>query len=236
MSLSELFIRRPITTTLIMLGIGVFGVMAYRRLPVSDLPERRFPDHPGPGQPAGSQPGNDGRFGRHAAGEAVLDGRRSGFDDVDQSPRATRTSRCSSCWTATSMPPRRTCRAIIAAVRAAAAGHARAAAYQKVNPADQAILFMGALLRPRCRCQVVDEYAETLIAPRISTVNGVAQVNVYGAAKYAVRIQLDPRKLAAHGDRHRRGRQRDRSNTTSICRPALCTGHNKPSRCRRTAS
>ena len=69
---------------------------------------------------------------------------------------------------------------------------------QKVNPADQAILFMG-LNSSTISPQVVDEFAEMLIAPKISTVNGVAQVNVWGASKFAVRAQLDPNQLAARG-------------------------------------
>jgi len=68
--------------------------------------------------------------------------------------------------------------------------------YQKVNPADQPILFL-ALTSPTLPLSVIDEYAETLMAQRISMVNGVAQVQVYGAQKFAVRIQLDPHELAS---------------------------------------
>ncbi len=67
--------------------------------------------------------------------------------------------------------------------------------YQKVNPADQPILYL-ALSSPTLRLSDVDEYAETLMAQRISMVSGVAQVQVYGSQKYAVRVQLDPRALA----------------------------------------
>jgi HAE1 family hydrophobic/amphiphilic exporter-1 len=70
--------------------------------------------------------------------------------------------------------------------------------YQKVNPADQPVLYM-AVSSPTLRLSEVDEYAETMMAQRISMVSGVAQVMVYGAQKYAVRAQLDPKKLAAHG-------------------------------------
>src|SRR5262249_34242204 len=70
--------------------------------------------------------------------------------------------------------------------------------YQKVNPGDQPVLQL-ALRSSTLPLTAVDEYAESTIAQRISTVNGVAQVQVTGAAKYAVRIDLDPRKLSAHG-------------------------------------
>src|SRR6202042_3957877 len=67
---------------------------------------------------------------------------------------------------------------------------------QKVNPADQPILFMG-LTSATVSPQIIAEFADTLIAPRISTINGVAQVQVFGAMKYAVHIQVDPNLMAA---------------------------------------
>jgi len=70
--------------------------------------------------------------------------------------------------------------------------------YQKVNPADQPILYI-ALTTPTLPLSLLDEYAETMMAQRISTVSGVAQVLVYGSQKYAVRVQLDPRALAYRG-------------------------------------
>ena len=68
--------------------------------------------------------------------------------------------------------------------------------YQKVNPADQPILYLS-LSSPTLRLSDVDEYAETLMAQRISMVSGVAQVSVYGAQKYAVHAKLDPKALAS---------------------------------------
>src|SRR5262249_22793253 len=70
--------------------------------------------------------------------------------------------------------------------------------YQKVNPGDQAVLLL--VLRSKTLpISEVDDFAESTIAERISTVSGVAQVQIFGQAKYAVRIDLDPRKLAARG-------------------------------------
>src|SRR5256885_4501074 len=67
--------------------------------------------------------------------------------------------------------------------------------YQKVNPADRPIIYY-AMSSATLSVPALDEYAETFIAQRLSTIDGVAQVNVYGAAKYAVRIQLDPKALS----------------------------------------
>ena len=70
--------------------------------------------------------------------------------------------------------------------------------YQKVNPADQPVLYL-ALSSPTLPLYTVDEYAQTNLAQRISTISGVAQVHVFGSQKYAVRVQVDPRALAARG-------------------------------------
>ncbi len=70
--------------------------------------------------------------------------------------------------------------------------------YQKVNPADSPILYI-ALSSPTLPLSDVDEYAETMMAQRISMVSGVAQVSVFGSQQYAVHVQVDPNKLAAYG-------------------------------------
>ena len=70
--------------------------------------------------------------------------------------------------------------------------------YQKVNPADQPVLYM-AVHSDTLASSTVDDYADTLMAQRISMINGVAQVQLYGAQKYAVRVQLDPQALATRG-------------------------------------
>src|SRR5438045_8083580 len=70
--------------------------------------------------------------------------------------------------------------------------------YQKVNPADQPVIYL-ALSSPTLPLYTVDEYAQTNLAQRISTISGVAQVFIFGSQKYAVRVQVDPRALAARG-------------------------------------
>ena len=96
MNLSALFIKRPVTTTLIMLGILVFGAMAYRLLPVSDLPVVDFPTIQVTGRPARCESRDDGDVGGAAAREAVLGDCRPDVDQLDQLARAAPTSRCSS--------------------------------------------------------------------------------------------------------------------------------------------
>ncbi len=132
--------------------------------------------------------------------------------------------------------PRRTCRRRSPPRRASCRRTCRRPpSYQKVNPADQPILYL-ALTSPTLPLSQLDEYGETMMAQRISTVSGVAQVQVYGSQKYAVRVQLDPRALASRGigiDEVVRGR---RSPRTSTCRPARSTGRTRPSRSRRRAS
>ena len=77
MNFTELFIRRPVMTTLVMAGILIFGLVAYRPLPVSDLPAVDYPDHLGEREPPRRQPRDDGLVGGDAAGEAVLHHRRA---------------------------------------------------------------------------------------------------------------------------------------------------------------
>ena len=192
MNLSALFIRRPVMTTLVMRGILLFGIMAYRLLPVSDLPNVDFPTIQVHGGAAGRQPGDDGLRGRHAAGAAVLHHRRPRLDDLDQRP-----GQHPDHAAVRPQPQHRRRRAGRAGGDrrrrpAAAAGHADAAVLSEGESGRPADPLPGAHLRRRCRCTTLDEYAETLMAQRISTVAGVAQVQVFGAQKYAVRVQLDP--------------------------------------------
>ena len=95
--------------------------------------------------------------------------------------------------------------------------------YQKVNPADQPVLYI-ALNSPTMRLSDVDEYAETLIAQRISMVNGVAQVQVLGVQKYAVRVNSIRKPWRAAKLESTRLERRF-SRVTSICLRARCTHH-----------
>ncbi len=86
--------------------------------------------------------------------------------------------------------------AIAAVMPLLPAGMPAPPSFRKFNPADQPIMYLGLTSQTRCRCTQLDDYAETLVAPRISMVNGVSQVQVQGAQKYAVRVQVDPREAA----------------------------------------
>ena len=106
--------------------------------------------------------------------------------------------------------------------------------FRKVNPADMPILNL-ALSSPTLPLSVVDEYAETMMAQRISMIDGVAQVSVYGAQKFAVRAQLDPSLMAARSIGIDEWRSHSAC-TTSTCPPALSGEPGRPSPFRPPAS
>ncbi|HWG39240.1 MAG TPA: efflux RND transporter permease subunit, partial [Candidatus Acidoferrales bacterium] len=193
---TQLFIRRPITTTLIMAAILIFGVFAYRLLPVSDLPNVDFPTI----QVSATLPGASPET-MAAAVALPLEKQFSTIAGLDSMTS-------SSALGGTSITLQFTLdRNIDAAAQDVQAMIAKTASqlppelpsppsYQKVNPADQPVLYL-ALASPNMRLSDVDEAAETTVAQRLSMVSGVAQVQVFGTQKYAVRAQLDPRALAA---------------------------------------
>ena len=196
MNFAALFIRRPITTTLIMLGITVFGVMSYQSLPVSDLPTVDFPT-------IQVQAGLPGASPETMASAVALPLEKqfatiAGLDSVNSTSTQGNTN--ITLQFALS-------RDIDAAAQDVQAMIARAArqlpqmpnppSYNKVNPGDQPVVFL-ALRSATLPLSTVNEYAET-IGQRISMVSGVAQVQIFGAAKYAVRVDVDPRRLSARG-------------------------------------
>jgi HAE1 family hydrophobic/amphiphilic exporter-1 len=198
MNLSELFIRRPIMTTLVMAGVLIFGVMAYRLLPVSDLPNVDFPTI----QVSAVLPG--------ASPETMASSVATPLEKQFSTIAGVDSMNSSSSLGNTQITLQfNLSRDLDAAAQDVQAAIARAAGqlphnmpypptYQKVNPADQPILYL-ALTSPTLPLYSLDEYGETMLAQRISMVSGVAQVQVYGAQKYAVRIQLDPSQLATRG-------------------------------------
>ena len=197
MNLSALFIRRPVTTILVMLAFVVFGVMAYRVLPVSDLPNIDFPTV----QVSAGLPGASPETMASAVA-LPLEKQFATISGVTSISSASTPDQ-----TAITVQFDLT-RNIDAAAQDVQAMISRAArllppqmpappAVFKVNPADQPVLFLG-LNSPILPISQVDDYAQT-ITQRISMVPGVAAVNVGGSARYAVRIDLDPRQLAARG-------------------------------------
>jgi len=198
MNLAELFIKRPVTTTLIMLGIIVFGAMAYRLLPVSDLPTVDFPTIQVNAGLPGASPETmasavalplEKQFATIAGLNSINSTSSLGstnitlqFDLSRNIDAAAQDVQSMIAKTQRQLPP----------------GMPTPPSYQKVNPGDQPVLFL-VLRSATLPLSVIDEYAESTIAQRISMVSGVAQVNVFGAAKYAVRVDVDPRQLAAKG-------------------------------------
>jgi len=196
MSFAELFIRRPVATVLVMLAILLFGAIGYRALPVSDLPNVDFPTILVSANLPGASPETMASsvatpLERQFSTIAGLDSMTS--SNVQGSTQVTLQFNLS--------------RNIDAAAQDVQAAITQTSAqlpqnmpsppsFRKVNPADQPILYL-ALGSPTLPLSDVDEYAETFLAQRISMVSGVAQVQVFGSQKYAVRVQLDPRELAS---------------------------------------
>ncbi|HYS04364.1 MAG TPA: efflux RND transporter permease subunit [Candidatus Dormibacteraeota bacterium] len=198
MNIAELFIRRPVMTTLVMLGILMFGIMAYRQLPVSDLPNVDFPTISVTASLPGANP--------ETMASAVATPLERQFTTIAGLDSMISTSALGTSQITLTFNLSRQLDAAAQDVQSAIAKVASQLprdmpsppTYQKVNPADQPILYI-ALTSATLPLYTLDEYGETNMAQRISTVSGVAQVQVFGAQKYAVRIQLDPRALAARG-------------------------------------
>jgi HAE1 family hydrophobic/amphiphilic exporter-1 len=196
MNIAEGFIRRPVMTTLVMLAILLFGIMGYRQLPVSDLPNVDFPTLLVSASLPGATP--------DTMASAVAQPLERQFSTIAGLDSMTSTSSQGSTQITLLFNLSRNIDAAAQDVQAMIAKAARdlpqnmpsPPSYQKVNPADQPVIYMS-LNSPTLRLSDVDEYAETLIAQRVSMVSGVAQVQVMGAQKYSVRVSLDPKALAS---------------------------------------
>jgi HAE1 family hydrophobic/amphiphilic exporter-1 len=198
MNLPALCIRRPVMTTLLTSALCVFGVMAYRLLPVSDLPNVDFPTI----QVSASLPGATPETMASAVA-TVLEQQFSTIAGIDS---MTSSSGLGSTQITLQFTLDRNIDAAAQDVQAAIAAVQRRLpttmpappSLRKTNPADQPVIFL-TLSSPTLPLSKVDDYAETLLAQNISTVDGVSQVQVYGAQKYALRVRLDPRLLASRG-------------------------------------
>ncbi|MFI5279698.1 MAG: efflux RND transporter permease subunit, partial [Gemmatimonadales bacterium] len=181
----------------VMAAILLFGIMGYRLLPVSDLPNVDFPTiSVNAGLPGGNP---------ETMAAAVATPLEKQFSTIAGLDAMTSSSSNGSTSITLQFNLSRNIDAAAQDVQAAISKVLRQLpqgmlppSYQKVNPADQPILYM-AMSSSTLPLSTLDEYAETYLAQRISTVSGVAQVQVYGAQKYAVRVQLDPQALLARG-------------------------------------
>ncbi len=198
MNLSALFIRRPVATTLMMLSLVIFGVMAYWQLPVSDLPDVGFPTIVVSASLPGANPAT--------MASSVATPLEKQFTQIAGLQAMTsQSSQGSTSITLTFALHRNinNCAQDVQAAISQASGQLphnmpNPPTYRKVNPSEQAILLL-VLESKTLPMYTVDDYAENLLGDSISEVDGVAQVNVFGAQTYAVRIQVNPKALAARG-------------------------------------
>ena len=196
MNLSEIFIRRPVMTTLVMLGILLFGIMAYRILPVSDLPSVDYPTITVSAGLPGASPETmassvatplERQFSTIAGLESMSSTNTQGSTQISLRFALSRNID-SAAQDVQSM--------ITQAEGELPPGMPSPPTFRKVNPADQPIIYM-AVWSDTLPLYTTSEYADTMMAQRISMISGVAQVQVFGEQKYAVRVQFDPKALAS---------------------------------------
>ncbi len=196
MNIAEPFIRRPVATTLLVTSILIFGIMGYRLLPVSDLPSIDYPTIQVSASLPGASPETmaasvatplEKRFSTIAGVTSISSSNGLGntsitlqFDLTRDIDSAAQDVQSMIARTARQLPP----------------GMPSPPSYQKVNPADRSVLFL-TLSSKTMPLSEVDQYAEAVLAQRLSMVSGVAGVNVFGAQKFAVRIDVDPTQLAS---------------------------------------
>jgi hydrophobic/amphiphilic exporter-1 (mainly G- bacteria), HAE1 family len=196
MNISEGFIKRPIATSLLMAAIALFGLVAYRSLPVSDLPNVDFPTLLVTAQLPGASP--------ETMGSSVATPLENQFSMIAGLESMTSVNSLGSTQITLEFDLNRSLDgaavdvqgAITQAARLLPQGMPTPPTFTKVNPADQPILYL-VITSSTMPPWTLDEYAETRIAQRISMVSGVAQVQVLGSQKYAVHAQLDPHALAS---------------------------------------
>ncbi len=196
MHFTDIFIRRAIATTLLMAAILIFGVISYTSLPVSNLPAVDYPTIQVSASLAGANPDImassvatplEAEFATIAGINSMSSASTLGstsitlqfdlsrnIDSAAQDVQAAISRAQGSLPTNMPSPP----------------------SYSKVNPAEQPILYIVVSSKTMSLAQL-DDYAETMMGRRLSMTNGVARVQVFGAQKYAVRVQADPEKLAA---------------------------------------
>lgn len=198
MNLTDIFIRRPIMTTLVMMSILGAGALAYVRLPVSDLPSVDFPTIAVTANLPGASP--------ETMASSIALPLEKNFSSIAGIESMTSSSLLGSTSITLQFDLARNIDAAAQDVQSAISQAQRdmpadmpaPPSFRKINPAEFPILMLAAYSETLPHSKV-DEYADTLIAQRLSTILGVAQVDLYGSQKYAVRIKVDPRELAARG-------------------------------------
>jgi hydrophobic/amphiphilic exporter-1 (mainly G- bacteria), HAE1 family len=198
MKFTDFFINRPVATTLLMAALLIFGGFAYGVLPVSDLPPIEYPTIAVNAMLPGASPET------MASTVATPLERQfstiAGIDNMSSSSSLGRTNITLQFVLDRNIDAaaQDVQAAISRALRSLPTDLPTPPSFNKVNPGDSPILFMQ-LFSDTMRPSDLSEYADTTLAQRISMVSGVAQVEVFGLQKYAVRVQLDPGRLAALG-------------------------------------
>jgi HAE1 family hydrophobic/amphiphilic exporter-1 len=196
MNFAEPFIRRPVATTLLVLSILIFGVMGYRLLPVSDLPTVDFPTIQVNANLTGASPETmaasvatplEKQFSTIAGVSSISSSNSQGSTSITLQFDLSR-SIDAAAQDVQSMISR--------AQRSLPPGLPTPPSLQKVNPADSPVLYL-TLSSSTLPLSQLDRYAQNMLAQRLSMVTGVAQVNVYGSQKFAVRVDADPLQLAS---------------------------------------
>ncbi|MBI1213111.1 MAG: acriflavine resistance protein B [Alphaproteobacteria bacterium] len=198
MNLSEICIRRPVATILLSVALVVGGFFAYFQLPVAALPRTDFPTI----NVSASLPGASPDTMANAVATPLI----KQFETIAGVDTISSTSTQGSTSIAIEFDLDRDIDAAAADVQAAIARVQRqlpvemttAPSYRKVNPADQPILLL-AITSNTLPMTQLDDFAEQVISPALSTLPGVAQVTIYGSQKYAVRIELNAAALTARG-------------------------------------
>ena len=198
MSMPESCIRRPVMTTLVMMAFVIFGLFSYRLLPVAALPRVDFPtivvSADLPGASAETMASSvatplEKQFSTIAGVSSIVSTSGQGVTTITLQFDLNRNIDGAALDVQSAMTT---------AAKKLPIEMTTPPSFQKVNPADQPVLFL-VLSSATQPLSTVDEYAETLIGQRVSQLSGVAQVQVYGAQKFAVRVQANPEALAAKG-------------------------------------
>ena len=198
LSFSELFIERPVATTILMLALVLFGAVAYTRLPVAELPNVDFPSISVSANLPGADP--------ETMAATVATPLERAFTQIPGLDVMTSSSNNGSTQISLSFALDRDIdaasqdvqNAIAQTVRQLPSALPSPPTLRKVNPADSPILFM-ALSATSVAMTTLNDFAETRVADSLSRIEGVAQVNVIGSKRYAARLYVNPQALSARG-------------------------------------
>ncbi|MGZ5849066.1 MAG: multidrug efflux RND transporter permease subunit [Methyloceanibacter sp.] len=198
MNISAPFIYRPVATSLLMIALALAGIVAFLLLPVAPLPQVDFPTISVSASLPGASP--------ETMASAVAQPLERQFAQIAGVTQMTSTSTLGATSISIQFDLDRNIDAAAQDVQAAISAAGRQLptelpsppTYRKVNPADSPILVMG-VHSDSLPLTVVDDYADSILAQQISQITGVAQVSIGGEQKPAVRVQIDPAKLATKG-------------------------------------